>query len=104
MKKVNAGIDAAMEANSHSEMMNMPMKLTQQKKDENAINDKQEKDEEATNSLYLSGNADEMAKHISLNGEQKTEYAKERLTEVQQGGKMSEHWMEQIDMIDPGIS
>ena len=61
----------------------MPMKLTQQKKDENAINDQAEKNEEKTDALYLSGNADEMAKHISLGGEQKTEYAKERLTEIQ---------------------
>ena len=83
MSKVNAGIEAAVAANENSAMLNMPMKLTQQKKDENAINEEQEKNEEATNSLYLSGNADEMAKHISLGGEQKTEYAKERLTEIQ---------------------
>lgn len=51
---------------------------------------------------YLSGNTEEMAKHISLDGP-KTEYAKERLTEVDTADKMASRWMDQIDQMDPSM-
>ena len=43
-----------------------------------------------------------MSKHISLDGP-KTEYAKERLSEVDSADKMASRWMDQIDQMDPTI-
>jgi hypothetical protein len=42
---------------------------------------------------WVNGNTDEMAKHVSMDGP-KTEFAKERLAEVNVGDKMAAHWMD----------
>ena len=44
-----------------------------------------------------------MSKHISLEGP-KTEYAKEKLSEVDSADKMATRWMDQIDQMDPSMS
>ena len=44
-----------------------------------------------------------MSKRISLDGP-KTEFAKERLSEVDSADKMASRWMDQIDQMDPTMS
>ena len=71
--------------------------------DDNLISTTAHLNVESMDKDWMDKSAEELSKHVSLDGP-KTEYQAERETLQKTEDKMTRHWMERIDDMDPNLS